>query len=657
MRVPHIIAGMLGLVSLAITAPTRQFIAVQPVVAVESTQLATRSPGCTTVEPEKWLITICGNHTTANAVPKDSFGVCLKLTGEVQHEVVSTAHQQGDTICRFYDDSDWCNSERIFTTAGPPTQVPTLMGKRIMYVKCEKAWQRRDTGELKASVVELAPGKMAMQHDPGLSHAREEDASSDVVIHTAGDLDGGYATHMYAGIKVASIEDRALDQCYTLPNEVTKQVTWIELPQGYVCKYYRRCDCHDNDVLLALDSWPVRLTILIESILGTQIEYAMCKKSFDKRDLPVATEDPRDSKLRTLRWGQLRIGEDNGHTKLRKVINALEPCVVFPAPMYPDSTRFLEQSGRSECSYYAKTECAGDRILHTLNPDEKDLELGSDSAQQINAATCTMLESISTASLQARGKPLPHVNVKDIKVTVGHSISASSTPFLKVGDLYICNVNSLDPAGCTVLHTLNQCVAFPPAFAYQSKVITQAKGSFCKYYTKPGCMDGDEYFRYMSNPTQDAQFSGWGVEKLAGVWCGGTGAAADVNTIDITSNDITNEKRDTDVSTGGNPFYHWDTSSGATTVCHKKNFAFCTNNSINAIWQCANFAPADQGPVSLIQYEGVFCKWYRDFGCESGSDKYPSILDSRKGDAYADNLLDGDHPRLYKSVKCEIVRW
>jgi hypothetical protein len=140
---------------------------------------------------------------------------------------------------------------------------------------------------------------------------------------------------------------------------------------------------------------------------------------------------------------------------------------------------------------------------------------------------------IPPASIQTRNELLPQVKANDIQVTVGHSVSALSTSSLKVADLYICNEANLDPAHCTVLHTLNQCVAFPGPFAYQTKVITQARGSLYKYYTKPSCMDGDLYFSYMSNPTQDARLSGWGVEKLAGVWCGGTGATstADISAI------------------------------------------------------------------------------------------------------------------------------
>jgi hypothetical protein len=338
------------------------------------------------------------------------------------------------------------------------------------------------------------------------------------------------------------------------------------------------------------------------------------------------------------------------------VVSALNDCVDFPTPMYPDSIHFLEQSGRSECLFYSNSACPGAPVLHTLNPEEKDLKQPTKLAQQINSAQCAVLESleIPPTSIQTRSELLPQVKANDIQVTVGHSVSALSTSSLKVADLYICNETNLDPAHCTVLHTLNQCVAFPGPFAYQTKVITQAKGSLCKYYTKPGCMDGDLYFSYMSNPTQDARLSGWGVEKLAGVWCGGTGATstADVSAVNTRTSNGSSTVVPSNLAKRGNPFYHWSTSPGSTSICRQRNFAFCTNNAVNALHQCVSFAPADQGPASMIQYAGVYCKWYADSGCASGEHKAYDFLDSRKGDAYADGLS-----RLYRSVKCEKDAW
>ena len=169
----------------------------------------------------------------------------------------------------------------------------------------------------------------------------------------------------------------------------------------------------------------------------------------------------------------------------------------------------------------------------------------------------------------------PQVKANDIQVTVGHSVSALSTSSLKVADLYICNEANIDPAHCTVLHTLNQCVAFPGPFAYQTKVITQAKGSLCKYYTKPSCMDGDLYFSYVSNPTQDAQLSGWGVEKLAGVWCGGTGATstANVSAVNTRTSIGSSPVVPSNLSKRGNPFYHWSTSPGSTSICRQPDLS------------------------------------------------------------------------------------
>ncbi|RYN62898.1 hypothetical protein AA0118_g5003 [Alternaria tenuissima] len=721
------------------------------------------------------------SSTTSMDIDEGLANRCKKLNNHVAHDVKYTSLRH-DIICVFYENG--CGAGRKPLVAIRPKDaaysdepMASDLGKKMTHVKCG-IWNMPDETEMPHGSVDM--------------YARDEDASAaaaaDIIYATDPDTaddsavtDVVYATHMYADTRVSSIEESALGQCYRLPNETIKQVTWIEQPQGYVCDYYQR-DCQDGNVLRTLDTRKAKWSYPTEPEVGMQIEYAMCKHSFDKRDGPVMSEGPvvnsplsvvasssvtldsqitklpalergqlrigedidnkqiravvnalnvcvnfptpqypnstrtldrsgltickyyaetecaeplmldalndeeKDWKIRsdfaqrinsakctifesvapanirvrvpesTLEWGQLRIGEDLGNTHIRKVVSALNGCVDFPTPMYPHSIHFLEQSGRSECLFYSKSACPGAPVLHTLNPEEKDLKQPTKLAQQINSAQCAVLESleIPPTSIQTRSELLPQVKANGIQVTVGHSVSALSTSSLKVADLYICNEANLDPAHCTVLHTLNQCVAFPGPFAYQTKVITQAKGSLCKYYTKPGCMAGDLYFSYMSNPTQDARLSGWGVEKLAGVWCGGTGAisTADVSAVNTRTSIDSSTVVPSNLAKRGNPFYHWSTSPGSTSICRQRNFTFCTNNAVNALHQCVSFAPADQGPASMIQYTGVYCKWYADSGGASGEHKAYDFLDSRKGDAYADGLS-----RLYRSVKCGKDAW
>jgi hypothetical protein len=172
--------------------------------------------------------------------------------------------------------------------------------------------------------------------------------------------------------------------------------------------------------LRTLDTRKAKWSYPTEPEVGMQIEYAMCKHSFDKRDGPVISEGPvvdsplsvvasssvtLDSqipKLPALERGHLRIGEDVDNKQIRAVVNALNVCVNFPTPQYPNSTRTLDQSGLTICKYYAETECAEPLMLDALNDEEKDWKIRSDFAQKINSAKCTIFESIAPASIRAR---------------------------------------------------------------------------------------------------------------------------------------------------------------------------------------------------------------------------------------------------------------
>jgi hypothetical protein len=474
----------------------------------------------TASEADLPLIAKIISSTTSMDIDEGLANRCKKLNNHVAHDVRYTSLRH-DIVCVFYENGCGAGHKPLVSirpkdAAYSDEPMALDLGKKMTHVKCG-IWNMPDETEMPHGSVDM--------------YARDEDAfavaAADIIYATDPDTaddsavtDVVYATHMYADTRVSSIEESALGQCYRLPSETIKQVTWIEQPQGYVCDYYQR-DCQDGNVLRTLDTRKAKWSYPTEPEVGMQIGYAMCKHSFDKRDVPVMSEGTvvnsplsvvasssfagnlRVPRFPPLGQGQLRIGEDLGNTHIRKVVGALNGCIDFPTSMYPDSIHFLEQSGRSECLFYSKSACPGAPILHTLNPEEKDLNQPTKLAQQINSAQCAVSESIEIppASIQTRSGLLAQVKANDIQVTVDHSVSALSTSSLKVADLYICNEANLDPAHCTILHTLNQCIAFPGPFAYQTKVITQAKGSLCKYYTKPGCMDGDLYFSYMSNPT------------------------------------------------------------------------------------------------------------------------------------------------------------
>ena len=124
--------------------------------------------------------------------------------------------------------------------------------------------------------------------------------------------------------------------------------------------------------------------------------------------------------------------------------------------------------------------------------------------------------AIETGNINA----LPEDVVADTPDTM-HTFSTPPPAPLNVGEVYVCAEDKA--CGCELISSLNTCSSFGPQTAYQTNEVTQAKGTFCKYYTAPGCMDGEEYFRHQTNPKQDAVLSGWGIKKLAGVWCFGTG--------------------------------------------------------------------------------------------------------------------------------------
>jgi len=264
--------------------------------------------------------------------------------------------------------------------------------------------------------------------------------------------------------------------------------------------------------------------------------------------------------------------------------------------------------------------------------------------------------SVNVYNLDAHG-----IDAHDID---GNRISAKAAPFpLKVANIYVCNEQT--SATCELLDAYNLCLPFGPSFAYQSNYVRQAKGTYCVYYTNTGCMDGDMYFRYTSYPQQEAELTGWGIMKLAGVFCAGTGQTLDKPVVEAHTATLRNtgilpfsasnsgkaglgsvDAANTDLDANGKV-------PGDTTVCHGLHFTYCNDNRINAIQQCANFDTVDIGPASLIQYPGAYCKWYSDFGC---SDKtLVGALDSRHTVVTIADLKEDKN--LFFSVKCENHAW
>ncbi|KAL6167161.1 hypothetical protein ACJQWK_06607 [Exserohilum turcicum] len=118
------------------------------------------------------------------------------------------------------------------------------------------------------------------------------------------------------------------------------------------------------------------------------------------------------------------------------------------------------------------------------------------------------------------------VHVSRIEPTTVSALIPAPPARLNPGDVYVCaNIKS---PGCALIAARNMCVSFGSRLAYKAAEIQQAGGSFCKYYTKPGCADADEYFRYTTPPRNDEIVSGWGVAKMAAVSCFAMGIDGDV---------------------------------------------------------------------------------------------------------------------------------
>ncbi|EDU44645.1 hypothetical protein PtrSN002B_001720 [Pyrenophora tritici-repentis] len=261
----------------------------------------------------------------------------------------------------------------------------------------------------------------------------------------------------------------------------------------------------------------------------------------------------------------------------------------------------------------------------------------------------TESHSVNVRDLDAQG-----IDVHNID---SNGISANDLPLpIPVANIYVCAEQT--STGCKLINAHNLCLPFGSDFAYKSNYVRQAKGTYCVYYTKTGCMDGDVYFRYTSFPKLEAEFTGWGVKTLAGIFCAGTGqtldvpgdeahavASRDTGLLSVSASDSEEAKLDSVDALGKVP--------GDTTICHGLNFTYCNDNRINAIQQCANFDSIDIGPASLIQYPGAYCKWYSDFGCNDKT--LVGAIDSMHSAVAIADLRE--YTNQFFSVKCEAHAW
>jgi hypothetical protein len=712
-------------------------------------------------------------------------GICIKLNSTLSHHVAHAGVMERG-VCRFSEYG--CGIDALFVARADDqyvdTPVPVDIGKRITHVVCGNS---SGVAEIDARADTTAE----------LNARADAIPTADSATVTPSMARNAPIARIFSSKTSVAIPSKDNKVCIEIESPIAHDVTRVALSDGTVCRLYH-VDCnHPPFVLFPI--WTVKsdkgyVNSPIPSVIGKHTRWVKCEASTahpgnnarDEGSSPTAALDtPKDPDESRLEWGQIRGGEDFSGGSTRWVLDALQPCVILPSSLHANSTRFLEQSGRSHCTYY-KEDCTEPYLLHVTNTREQDWEVRSDFAQQIHAANCSLLpDSVPPTTgqffetrdtdIKARDTP-PQVT----NITITHSRypkdGYSPTPLL-VGDLFIC---ALDQAsGCWILHSLNKCLNFPAQIAYNSKLIEQAKGSFCKYYMQLDCMDGDEAWRHTSAPDDGSAFTGPGVQMVNAVWCGGTGATAETGIVarnlpeaaehTVTNDDhspatwtpfplemgnlfvcaedqasgcwivralircitfppqlahnaklivqaknsyckyyqkdgcrdneeawqhVTRPDQETTFKVGtkligavwcgltgvadesdpssddaivavpnvGAPIYtdndneitKRDLPPGSITVCHQLHYQPFTGNSINAIQQCANFAPADQGPLSIIQYGGAYCKWYRDFGCGGGEDKSPKSIDARSGTQWIDNLGREDR---FKSVKCETYQW
>ncbi|CAN9210160.1 unnamed protein product [Alternaria alternata] len=271
MRVHNLLAGLLGLAGLAIAAPTPQSSAVQLVSnisqpTIESSLVPGAAPQCSTLDPEKWLLHVCGRHIITNLLGVNLLNHCTALSRNVAHEVTDTSQSDG-IICYFYDGSNHCNSEHMIATVNRHTEIP-------------------------------APFEGKHDSSPDLDSFVQPDESRALVSPVSNCITPDSRNHFLNICTEDSygnaFPNRWIDTCVQLSPNVAHHVTIIVQKAGLMCKFYddsNGCSGNVRYITRTIDK-PHRFEPPAE--FGNDLKYALCRRGEWKRDadeLELETHD------------------------------------------------------------------------------------------------------------------------------------------------------------------------------------------------------------------------------------------------------------------------------------------------------------------------------------------------------------------------------
>ncbi|KAI4644543.1 hypothetical protein J4E93_006448 [Alternaria ventricosa] len=579
------------------------------------------------------------SKTAMFGIKDEDANTCIPLGDSIANDLFAVAVHE-NVLCRFWKDS--CNVAKgplyqLHSNKGDvASKVPSDVGKQLTHFMC-------------------------MRTEPQAAIFTPE------ALETMADI--GYMAFFFSSTSQLGINDWDAKKCIPLGDSVAHDLFAVAVPQNVSCSFYKDgCDVSKSPIFLVASGQGGGGVHDVPSEIGKRLTHVICMRVYTQphaeiiareevspsnvalitsaastgntpdpaTDMTITqTEYPRDGYSPV----DLAVGSlftcSYEQTDSCWIMDALNDCLEFPSNT-AHNVMILEQAKGSYCWYYNKPGCKdSDEVFHhTSAPDNPSAFIGT-YFKDLASVVCGGPGVTSEMEVIPHDHRIEKITNIDSRIYANHISKRDSLPTdsppawtlpraIRVGEVFACSEDHA--SGCWYINAQNKCTNFPAQVAHKSQFIMQAKGTWCKYYLEAGC--SHEAWQYVSTPTDHTTF-GVKTNLVASVECQAS---------KVTANEVT--KRD------------WP--PGSTTVCHQAHYQFCTDNAINAIQQCANFAPADQGPVSIIQYGGAYCKWYRDFGCGGGEDKSPMSIDSRGGEQWVDDLGVEDR---FKSVKCETYQW
>ncbi|KAI4607648.1 hypothetical protein J4E83_009545 [Alternaria metachromatica] len=578
------------------------------------------------------------SKTAMFGIKDEDANTCIPLGDSIANDLFAVAVHE-NVLCRFWENS--CDVAKgplyqLHSNKGDvASKVPSDIGKQLTHFMCMRT-------EPEAAIITREARDTSM-------------------------ADPGAMAFLFGSTSQLGIYDEDTKKCIPLGDSIAHDLIAVAVPRNVSCSFYKDgCDVSKGPTFLVASGQGRGDVHYVPSEISKRLTHVTCVRTQPPAEIIAREEGSRSNVAlitsaastgstpdpatdMTIAESQyprdgyspvdLPVGDlftcSYEQTDSCWIMDALNDCLEFPTNT-AHNVMILEQAKGTYCWYYNKPGCKdSDEVFHhTSAPGNPTAFIGT-FFKDLASAVCGGPSVTSELEVIPHDHAIEKVTAVDRPIyaddiTKRDSLPTDSAPswtlprIIRVGEVFACSEDFA--SGCWYINAQNKCTDFPAQVAHKSQFIMQAKGTWCKYYLEAGC--SHEAWQYVSTPTDHTTF-GVKTNLVASVECQASKA---------TVNEIT--KRD------------WP--PGSTTVCHQAHYQFCTDNAINAIQQCANFAPADQGPISIIQYGGAYCKWYRDFGCGGGEDKSPMSIDSRGGEQWVDDLSVENR---FKSVKCETYQW